>query len=169
MQAKDKYTGLTAERVRELLEYNPETGIFIRRIAKGRMAKGSVAGCKATNGYVCIKADGECYKAHRLAWLVTHGTWPTNLIDHINGDKADNRIDNLREATESTNKQNMLGARSDSKTGLLGVSFHKKRKKFMAIINVDGKNIHIGCYPTAKDAYHAYVSAKRQWHAGNTL
>ena len=96
---------LTAERLREALSYNPETGLFTRRIRCGRIAPGEIAGTIALNGYITISLDGRRYYAHRLAWLYVHGEWPQKLY-HTNRDRADNRIANLRESTHAHNSAN---------------------------------------------------------------
>jgi hypothetical protein len=104
---------LTAERLRELLDYDPETGRFIWRkdhpTAK-HIKAGSVAGTKNGRGYWVIGVAGAKYVAHRLAWLYVTGEWPAHLVDHENGDRLDNRFANLREATDSQNNFNRGGA-----------------------------------------------------------
>lgn len=113
--------------------------------------------------------DGRLYYNHRLVWLIVYGRWPMNEIDHTNGDKVDNRLTNLRDATSTSNKENLRGARSNNRSGFLGVCWVAKNKKFQASIQVGGKAIHIGLYTTAEEAYQAYLETKRQLHAGNTL
>jgi hypothetical protein len=98
---------------------------------------------------------------------MTHGAWPDGCIDHINGQKADNRISNLRKVTHAVNMQNQHRAARTSKTGLLGVSPNKTR--FVANINVDGRRVYLGSFATAHDAHSAYLSAKRELHAGCVL
>ena len=123
---------LTADRVLELLDYDPETGHFRWRVTKGskRMA-GEVAGCLYGKGYWSIGIDRRLYYAHRLAWLYVHGEWPKRVIDHINRDKLDNRIVNLRDVTISENGLNQKSVR--------GFYFDKSRGKYMAYIQVNGK------------------------------
>jgi hypothetical protein len=99
-----------------------------------------------------------------------YGKWPEGEIDHINGNKADNRICNLRDVDRSTNQQNAKKAQSNNKSaGLLGVSLHKSRNKFRAQITYDKKRHHIGYFDTAELAYAAYLSEKRRRHAGCTI
>ena len=159
---------LTQERLRELLHYEPLTGVFTRLVSTANWAKvGDVAGGKGGKDYLQIGIDNRDYKAHRLAWFYMTGAWPIDQIDHIDGNPVNNRIENLREATNSVNKQNMRKARSDNKSGLLGVG--KNGKKWRAVIGVDGKNKHIGYFDTPELAHAAYLDAKRVLHVGCTI
>ena len=99
---------LTAEWLRAVLDYDPKTGLFHWRIDRGgRKARiGALAGSFDATGYIQIMIDGKNYKAHRLAWLYVTGNWPIGDIDHLNGERANNRWSNLREATKSINQQN---------------------------------------------------------------
>lgn len=158
-------SNLTADRLRQLLSYDASTGIFTRRISQtNRVKVGDIAGSPNQKGYINIMVDGRLYPAHRLAWLYVHGEWPRAQIDHINGTKTDNRIANLREATNSQNMQNMRTARSDNTSGLLGVRWHKRDKRWHARIMVDGKARHLGSFGSSDDAQAAYLAAKRQLH-----
>jgi len=101
------------------------------------------------------------YGAHRLAWLLTHGEWPKDEVDHINGDRMDNRLSNLREATRSQNSMN-IGARRTNKTGFKGVWAYKGR--FRSQIALDGKRTSLGTFDTAQEAYSAYCAAVVKLH-----
>lgn len=153
---------ITAERLREILEYNPKTGIFTWLTSTRRRSLGKVAGCQDSYGYVVIRINRSNHKAHRLAWLYLHGEWPEGQIDHINGVKSDNRIANLRCVTPLENSHNLFSAPRHSKTGLLGVS--SKRGKWRAQIRVDGGKVHIGTFETPEEAHAAYLEAKRIHH-----
>lgn len=157
---------LTAQRLRELLHYNSETGDFTRRVSgRGRRAKaGCVAGCKSCHGYTSISVDGRLYRAHRLAWLYVFGVWPGCDVDHINGAKSDNRIANLRDVSASVNMQNQRTAQPRNASGYLGVTIHGGR--FEASIKLNGKNIYIGSYKTPELAHSAYLAKKREIHPG---
>jgi hypothetical protein len=154
---------LTAERLRELLDYNPETGIFRWNVAA---RAGTVVGC-LNRGYRVIRVDRMLYRAHRLAWLHVYGCWPTDEIDHINGIKDDNRLANLREVTCAENQQNRRSARTDNKTGLLGVS--SSQGGFQAQIKVNCKLFFLGRFATAELAHAAYLEAKRRLHPAGML
>lgn len=160
---------LTAERVRELLDYSPETGGLLWKVSQGAAKAGSVAGTTNNKGYRLIKIDGRSYFSHRLVWVHANGVWPANQIDHINGVRNDNRITNLREATVSENVSNQRKARTDSQTGLLGASWHRGMKKFEAQIQLDGKITRLGYFPTAEQAHQAYLVAKRELHPFCTI
>lgn len=155
---------LTRERLCELLEYDPETGAFTRLIGRsGPNARaGDVAGCDNGAGYIRIYVDGAAFKAHRLAWFYAHGEWPSE-IDHINGDKADNRLCNLRPVTRSQNRMNVAAYRSN-KSGYRGVSFYKPTQRWKAQIQVDGRKKSIGYYGTPEEAHRAYCEASRVLH-----
>ena len=163
-------TDLTAQRLRELLQYDPETGVFTWRVSRGRTAKaGGVAGAD-THGYVVIMIDGKGYGAHRLAWLYVHGVWPTGHIDHVYGDTSDNRIKVLRDVTQSVNSQNQRSAKRNNKSsGLLGAYWHNISNKWMSHISFGGKKRHLGMFATAQEAHEAYMAAKRQFHEGCTI
>ena len=160
---------LTAEKARELLDYDPETGVFTWRVAKGRKSKGMLAGCIDHYGYVQIGIDGTHYKGHRIALLITNGSWPSEHIDHINGIRDDNRIDNLREASQSINMQNLLRPMSGNTSGFLGVCWDTEKQSFLAQIKTNGKNKFLGRFADPSEAHAAYLDAKRRIHAGCTI
>ena len=160
---------LTREEVNELLDYNPDTGVFRwKKTISGRAKAGGIAGC-SVKGYRRIGLGKRQYAAHRLAWLLVRGAWPAGHIDHINGNPSDNRIANLRAATFSENLQNQRRAQKRSKSGLLGVSFHKAKQRWRAQIAVDGVGHHIGYFDTADAAYEAYLKKKREVHVACTI
>lgn len=144
------------------LEYNPTTGELTSKIQRAMMPIGSVAGTVLSTGYRQVSIHSKYYYAHRVAWLITYGRWPHGQIDHINGLRDDNRLENLREVTSAENAQNLRRSHLDNKTGLLGVS--KARGKFLAQITTNGKHKFIGYFKTAKDAHEAYLAEKRDLH-----
>jgi Demerecviridae HNH endonuclease len=150
----------------ELLEYNPETGEFRwSRALSGRNGKarrGAIAGSLHSGGYIEIGIAGQRYFAHRLAWYFVHGVWPRDEIDHINTDKTDNRIANLREATSQQNHWN-CGPRRRNASGIKGVYWDKRRQCWQAGIRVSGKNIHLGSFKTKEAAAHARVEAEKKY------
>lgn len=153
----------------EILDYNQETGVFTWKVKarKGRVAAGDVAGYTDLDGYIKIGIDGRYYNAHRLAWLFMTGEWPTDMLDHIDGNPANNAFRNLREADNRLNQQNHRKAKSTNKCGLLGVS--KKAKCSIARIKVDGKVLYLGSFKTDEEAHAAYLEAKRRLHPGCTI
>jgi len=156
-------SNLTAERLRELFSYDPDTGLFTRLHAAGTVKAGHIANYIAASGYVVIRINTHRFKAHRLAWLYTYGRWPLDQIDHINGIGSDNRISNLRECNHSENAQNMR-LRKTSKSGFLGVNFHKLHGKWQSVICVNQKVMHLGYFQSAELAHDAYVEAKSRLH-----
>lgn len=154
---------VTQARLKELLDYNPSTGIFTWREGRGGMAAGSVAGCVSSEGYVQLTVDGKHYKAHRLAWLYVHGEFPLNQLDHINRVRTDNRICNLRPATHAENAQNQRKHR-DNTSGVTGVSWDKKSRKWRANIRLNGRKIFLGLYETIKEAAAARAAGKAKLH-----
>lgn len=141
---------LTQERLRELLDYDPETGVFTWRVSRRGAKKGCVAG-SLSHGYIHIRVDEKPYRAHRLAWLYMHGYFPENQIDHINRVRDDNRIINLREVSIQCNARNR-GVRSTNTSGVVGVYWYKAIKKWRVQIKADGKNLHLGYYRNLPDA-----------------
>lgn len=157
---------LTAERLREVLNYDPNTGVFTWRISKGPSRSGSVAGSINKTGYWHLRIDGGTYQAHRVAWLYQFGKWPASDIDHINRTKNDNRIANLREITASQNQQN-TGARKNNPTGFKGVSLHKQRNQWRAQIRVNNRNKYLGLFKSPEDAFAAYQAEAAKHHTHN--
>lgn len=152
--------------VRSRLSYCAQTGQF-RWLTGRRGLPGTTAGCRMNRGYWAISIDGKSYLAHRLAWLITYGIWPEGQIDHINGDRADNRLCNLRAVSNAENAQNKRRARSDNDSGLLGV--RQLGSRWQARIMKAGKAIHLGAYETKEAAHAAYLAAKRQLHEACTI
>lgn len=153
-----------------VISYNGETGVFTRLVASGSARAGSVAGSVKVNGYVYVPVGGKHQLAHRLAWLMATGEMPENDIDHINGDRTDNRFSNLRIATRAENMQNERKARvSNKSSGLLGVSWSKAACKWAAGIKLAGKKKHLGLFDDPQVAHEAYLSEKRKIHAFCTI
>lgn len=161
-------TDLTAGALRELLHYNPESGIFTWLVAQGGASIGAVAGSPNERGYWKIKLCGRAYGAHRLAWLYCNGAWPSFEIDHHDQDKSNNRIANLRPATRSQNSQNK-SLRCDNKSGLRGVSWYAKSGKWCAQIGLNGRRKNLGYFESKEDAYNAYLAAAATMHTHNPL
>jgi hypothetical protein len=153
------------------LTYHPEMGIFTKRIKSRNQREVSevMAGWVDSRGYRRLKIKGKTYYAHRLAWELFHGFPPVGDIDHINGDKADNRPENLRDVSKSINLQNRRASSKGSSSKYLGVSWDKGCNKWKAQIRVQGKKKYIGLYETEEAAYEAYLQQKRELHEGNTL
>lgn len=158
-----KAATLTQARLRDLLEYEPATGQFTWKVSAGRAKSGSRAGCPDSLGYTQIRVDGRIYKTHRLAWLYVHGAFPFGQIDHINQDRGDNRIDNLRDATKAQNMWN-VGVVAANTTGFKGVSLIKPTGRYRARIKKDGHEIRLGHFGTAKEAADAYAQAAAELH-----
>jgi hypothetical protein len=150
--------------LKEWLDYDPEAGVFRWSKSNNKRA-GLVAGTLHKGGYRRIYFYGVSYAEHRLAWAFTYGKWPENFIDHINGQRTDNRIANLRDVTRNENMQNQARPQvSNKSTGLMGATFNRAANKYAAQIGVHGKKIHLGCYDTAIEAHQAYVAAKAKYH-----
>lgn len=147
---------ITQSQVARLLSYNAETGVFtwIKRRC-GVRAFSTAGAVDPKTGYIRIKINGALYQAHRLAWLYVHGKNPTDQIDHIDRDRRNNRISNLREATQSENLRNKSIYRSNS-SGFRGVHWHKQHRKFAAVISISGRRKHLGLFNTAAEASAAY-------------
>lgn len=160
---------LTAERLREVLDYDPETGVFVWRIrTSSRAGASDTAGFGDGKGYLAIRVDGAQVFAHRLAWFWVHGAWPNGVIDHIDGITTNNAIRNLRDVNHASNMQNLKGAKRDNAaSGLLGVV--PSRDKWVAQIRVGRKKYHLGVYLTPEEAHHSYLVAKRLFHPGCTI
>lgn len=160
---------MSADKVRDLLHYDPDTGVFIWKV--GRQCTrgiGSVAGT-VCNGYWSITINGLQWKAHRLAWLWMHGEFPPNgmQVDHINGARLDNRISNLRAVTQFGNMQNLRCVRRETRAGLLGVG--PAGKKWAAQITTAGERQYLGTFSTPEQAHAAYLTAKRVQHETCTV
>lgn len=159
---------ITQDKLKEVLLYEPDTGIFRWRKWTARVRINSIAGTVREDGYIAIKVCQKSYKAHRLAWLYVYGSWPKNSIDHIDGDITNNRIDNLRDVDHSMNMQNQSKAHQNNPTGILGVR-ENGRGKFTASIGIDGKIRYLGTFPDPYKAHDAYLAAKRTLHKGCTI
>ena len=149
--------------VRSRLSYDPETGMFTWK--SGRL-KGLQAGCLHRHGYRVIGIDRVQYLAHRLAFFLVYHRWPDPCVDHINGEPADNRICNLREATHGENHQSRA-LQSNNTSGYTGVCFRKSDHKWIAQIRLKNKLTFLGSFSTPEDAHEAYLKAKREIHAFN--
>jgi len=157
----------TRERLRELFDYDPLSGLFTRKLSVGRkkFKPGTIAGCVEARGYINIGVDGVIYRAHQLAYLYMTGEWPDDTIDHWNRVKSDNRWENLRPATMQEQAWNM-DARGAS--GLRGVR-QAAPGRWYAGITVDRQFFYLGSFDTPEAAHEAYLAAKAVHHPGAPL
>jgi hypothetical protein len=154
---------ITSQELKKHIVYDKESGTF------ARVRNGKPAGGIDKDGYLVIRVGKKICKAHRLAWLYVTGLWPSHTIDHINGIKTDNKINNLREATDAQNKQNWTRKNKTNKSGFLGVSYCKRDKKYIAAISINGKTRRIGYFMTPEEASTAYLLMKRKHHEFCTI
>lgn len=155
---------LTQSRLKELIHYDPDSGVCRWIVNKARAKAGSLAGGLA-RGYLRVHVDGRDYFVHRLAWLYVHGHMPPEFIDHVNHDKGDNRINNLRLASKAENAQNL-----STLTGMTGVTKAIGcRGRWVARIRIDGRKVHLGMFSTPGEAHQKYLEAKRQHHPFNMI
>lgn len=150
---------LAAERLRELLDYDPETGVFQRKVStRNGKSTLSVVGYRSAGGYLMVGIDGGRYYLHRLAFYWMEGRWPPEAVDHVNGALADNRWANLRKASTSQNASNS----SRKIGGLKGVFFH--RNAYRAQVCHNKKIKHIGSFKTELSAHLAYCKVAKELH-----
>ncbi|MCT9071216.1 HNH endonuclease [Cupriavidus gilardii] len=160
---------ITVARCRELLDYCPNTGVFTWKARPGKKGAiwnpryaGTKAGSLKSSGYIEIFLDNAVYKAHRLAWMHFYGEMPAGQLDHINGCRSDNRISNLRIVTTAENAKNQR-RRADNTSGVTGVVWFKRRRKWAAQISVQGKCKNLGCFESFEAAVRARKEAERAY------
>lgn len=154
---------LTQARLKLLVSYDKDTGLFTHIKKRNGVTVGKIAGSSDPNGYIRIALDGRDYFAHRLAWFYMMGEWPPFQIDHVNRVTSDNRFCNLRLATNAENHQN-CGMPKNNSSGFIGVDFHKPKNKWRATIKVNGKGKHIGYFDTKEAAAAARRAAELELH-----
>lgn len=156
LETRSKQEIITTKRVVDLLRYNSATGQFYWKHARPPNKAGKRAGTLHSLGYWVITIDRRPCYAHRLAWLCVYGEWPPGPLDHINGDKRDNRIVNLRLTTARKNQQNLKKHREGK---LVGCTYNKLQNRWQARIHVQGKLTSLGYFSTEEEAHQAYVRA----------
>jgi hypothetical protein len=158
---REKELEISHSFITRVLRYEPETGDFYWRECRGPNAQvGYLAGRKPGNhGYKSIRLINYSYLSHRLAWFYYYKKWPLYFIDHINRDRSDNRIDNLRDVSNSVNAHNSV-TRKDNSTGVRGVYYNSINNNWRAIINIKGKTIDLGSYTSFVEAVHARKKAE---------
>jgi|688.fasta_scaffold917170_2 hypothetical protein len=147
---------ITQEYLNSILNYDEFTGELTWKVRKGTRALiGSVAGTLDNTGYIHITIDKKVYQYHRIIWMYVYGKFPSEFLDHINNDKTDNRLQNLREATRAQNALNR-GKQSNNATGYIGVYWHTQSKKYRAKCTYNGVRHHLGSFNTAEEASEVY-------------
>lgn len=161
----EREKALSHEYLTKVLEYEPESGVFIWKVRVSQAVKpGDIAGSVNKNGYLFIKVGKYIYRAHRLAWFYFYGQWPpieSYQIDHIDGNRLNNSIKNLRLASNAKNARNHR-LYSHNTSGVTGVSFAEANNKWKATIRYNGHNIHLGYYTSFEDAVKARIIAEKE-------
>jgi hypothetical protein len=155
---------LTAEYVRSILDYNPDSGVFTwKKTRANRAKKGAVAGHRNSKGYLAIRINYVSYQGYRLAWLIMTGNWPECEIDHRDMDPSNNKWENLRQASHNQNKHNR-GKNKNNTSGFKGVFWNNQSKKWFSQIACNRKTIYLGIFDTKEKASIAYCKAAEQYH-----
>lgn len=159
---------VSIDRLRQLFHCDAGSGLLTWKVSRGRKRAGSPAGClHKTLGYLVVNVDGEQFLAHRIVWAMTYSKWPMHFLDHIDGDRANNQIVNLRDVTQQINAQNRSKPGSHNKSGYLGVAFQKRTGMYEAQIkDADGKTHRLGSFNSPELAHEAYIEAKLELHEG---
>jgi hypothetical protein len=161
---KEKESLLSVERLREMFNYDPETGVFTRRIrTHNRNQIGDIPGCLRPGGYRYISIAQRHYAEHRLAWLYVTGRWPDYFIDHIDGNPLNNRFANLREASHAQNGHNRA-VRRDCACGVKGVTQYKGSGKWIGRVQLNGKKVNTKCFDTMEEAQVAAEELRAKLH-----
>jgi hypothetical protein len=155
---------LTQERLKTLLHYDPDTGVFTYACARPKVRVGNIAGhTHARHGYRQIKIDGRVYLAHRLAWMYMYGDWPSSILDHVNRNRTDNRLINLRLSNLYLNRQNVDLQRNNT-SGVRGVTWNTALQKWHARISSGGRRHHLGWFDSFESAKRARENAEINLH-----
>ncbi len=152
----------TIERVNELFDYDRISGLLVARVSRNRRRAGTIVGTLTSHGYLRCKFDKDWWFLHNLVWFIAYGKWPVADVDHMDGDKTNNSINNLRECTRSQNKGNSKRHSVPTKSGLKGVTWQSKIEKWQARLMVRGTHLSLGCYNTPEDAHAAYMAAAQK-------
>jgi len=155
-------TDITADYARQLLNYNPETGRLRRVLTSGQLSN-RYADSQKRNGYRYVKLKGRRYAAHQLVWLLHYGVAPCGIVDHVNRDRQDNRVTNLRVVTAAENAQN-AGIRADNASGYRGVCWHKRTKTWQVRIRAQGEHKFVGHFRVLSEAIEARREAEQLLH-----
>ncbi|KAA0995497.1 HNH endonuclease [Pseudomonas sp. ANT_J12] len=152
----DMYSEQRTRLLREMIAYDPLTGLFTWKVDHCRRQAGDPAGSKKPDGYIYLKLLGQTYGAHRVAWMLVTGDWPVVAVDHRDGVRSNNEWENLRLATRAQNSANVppRGA-----SGLKGATFNKREQRWKAQICIRGKQTCLGTFHTAEQAHAAYIAA----------
>jgi hypothetical protein len=158
-------------KLKSLFDYNPQTGdIHWRQTRRGRTRDDGLVQSLSSQGYLRAKVGGVQIQAHRIAWAIAYGAWPAGVIDHINGNKVDNRLANPRDVSVRVNTENQREAQSrNTHSRLLGASWRPASGVWVARIRVAGRERYLGAFASDVDAHAAYVAAKRSLHAGCSI
>ena len=165
MERRNTHSIPSLNRIREAFDYDPDTGVLTWKIrTSNRSAIGQEAGCPDGQGYRILMLDKCLLRTHRVAFAHYHGRWPIGVIDHINGDRSDNRIVNLRDVSNAVNLQNNWRPQKNSSTGLRGASLTKYPGVFCAEISVNKIKHRLGMFRSPEAAHAAYLEAKKRLH-----
>lgn len=153
---------LTLGQISSYLDCDLHSGEIRWKVTRGKANKGTLAGnVDLQTGYLRIGIEGTLYYAHRLVWLFAHGRWPKEEIDHINRQRVDNRLVNLREATRGENQRNM-GLIKSNRSGYRGVYWAAKSGKWGATIKIKRRSMHLGLFDLKEDAYAARLTKEAE-------
>ncbi len=162
---------ITQEELKQIVHYDPETGVMIRLKHRQKSRVGKKMGWLAKtpySEYIKAKIKGRDYSLASVAWLYVYGEYPAN-VRHINGNNRDLRLENLREESDEDIARDRRAATKNNKSGYLGVSWYRKTKKWVAHIKVNGKTMLLGYHKSKHVAYQAYLDAKKQYHPESRL
>lgn len=158
---------MDVQELRRQLRYDRESGLLFRRLTRGKVRAGDIAGSRPkTSRYSYLWLNGEMWLTHRVVWAHVYGEWPTEQIDHINGDRLDNRIANLRMADKFQQQQNLAKPKTNT-SGFIGVTWDKASCKWQAQIKSGGRQYTLGKTADIQEAAQLYREAKRRLHTFN--